>query len=250
MHFTNSRSYIPTENTQNINIGSARNKNYPMMMFRKSTTVHSSKPSPNIPMTHTSNNTTNAISQVDRGTIINKRPLSSFNVKNHIMAKQKQHPQTPPEEIKKIIWGEPFWNLFHLIAEKVKESDFPKVRSDVLRIIFSICSNLPCPDCTTHAVHYLNNINFNNIQTKEQLKNMLYMFHNEVNTRTHRPLFPRDQLDEKYSKGIFLPNLDRFFHFFSMKHNNARLISNDIFRVRLTKNLKEWFQTNLHCFET
>ena len=135
------------------------------------------------------------------------------------------------------------------MAEKVKDSEFPKVRSDLLRIIFTICSNLPCPDCTTHAVHYLNGINFNNIQTKIQLKDMLHTFHNVVNKRKNRALFPREELDAKYSKGNFNVNLDRFFFFFSMKHHNVRLISNDLHRKRITKYLREWFIEQRTCFD-
>lgn len=229
MLFTNSRSYVSTANNDNINVGSAaKNRQHTMMMFKKTTT------------------TTAASSSISTIKNVDRTSTNRSYIKNRITSK----PPSPPEEERKIIWGEPFWNLFHLMAEKVKEGDFPKVRSEILRIIFTICSNLPCPDCTAHAVHYLNGINFNNIQTKAQLKDMLYRFHNTVNARKRRTVFPRDQLDEKYSKGKFVPNLDRFFYFFSMKHHNVRLISNDLHRTRLTKDLRIWFQENIHYFET
>lgn len=237
MLFTNSRSYVSTVNNDNVNVGSVKNTQPTMMMFKR-TTVSSSKKTD---------------SHTKEAPVSNTLPVPQPTHKKRYNAfAQSRIPKqpTPPVEERKILWGEPFWNLLHLIAEKVKEEEFPKVRAEILRIIFTICSNLPCPDCTSHAVHYLNGINFNNIQTKIQLKDMLHRFHNAVNVRKHRPLFPRDQVDEKYAKGNFKANLDRFFYFFSMKHHSVRLITNDLHRSRITKNLRLWFQENIHCFET
>lgn len=152
-------------------------------------------------------------------------------------------------ESKKIRWGEPFWNLFHMMAEKVKESEFPKIRVELLNLIYTICTNLPCPDCTQHATHYLNGINFNAIHTKEQLKTMLYEFHNAVNARKGYPLFPRDQLDEKYQYSRVVPIMETFLFFYRQKHHSVRLMADDLHRQRMAKNFTEWFQANLHCFQ-
>lgn len=149
---------------------------------------------------------------------------------------------------KRILWGEPFWNLFHVLAEKVKESEFPKIRKELLNIIYTICTNLPCPDCTQHAVQYLNGINFNHIQTRDQLKDMLYHFHNAVNARKGYPLFPRDELDPRYTKAVFIPNVERFLYFFKLRHHSVRLMADDLHRQRLAKQIAEWIKTHFHCF--
>jgi hypothetical protein len=62
--------------------------------------------------------------------------------------------------VKKMKWGEPIWNLFHVLAEKVKEETFANIREELLNIIYTICANLPCPDCANHATTYMNNINY------------------------------------------------------------------------------------------
>lgn len=151
-------------------------------------------------------------------------------------------------ESKKIKWGEPFWNLFHVLAEKVKESEFQRIRVDFLNFIYLICSNLPCPDCTTHAVHYLNGINFNAIMTKDELKNMLFNFHNNVNARKGYPLFPRCELENKYKSGNTSLIIDTFLLHFKSRPYSVRLFTDTLHRERVLKNIIIWFEKNITCF--
>jgi hypothetical protein len=53
----------------------------------------------------------------------------------------------PAETPKKVKWGKPIWYLFHTLSVKVKDSEFAKIRSELLMHIYTICVNLPCPDC-------------------------------------------------------------------------------------------------------
>jgi hypothetical protein len=145
-------------------------------------------------------------------------------------------------------WGEPTWFLFHTLAEKVKEDMFAQIRVDLLNIIYTICNNLPCPDCANHATEYLNKINFKSIRTKEQLKNLLYVFHNEVNARKGYPLFPRSELDEKYSKSITVRIVQNFMVHFEDKYTSIRMIARDMYRNRISIQLKQWFNSNIHLF--
>ena len=95
--------------------------------------------------------------------------------------------QPPIENVpKKVKWGEPTWFLLHTLSVKVKESEFKNIRVELLNQIYAICTNLPCPDCANHAKNYLDGINFNTIQTKEDLKMLLYTFHNNVNKRLNK----------------------------------------------------------------
>ena len=84
---------------------------------------------------------------------------------------------------KQMKWGEPVWFFLHTISHKIKDDSFVQMRSDLLKYIYTICTNLPCPDCSNHAKTYLNGINFNNIKTKTDLQIMLFEFHNSVNAR-------------------------------------------------------------------
>jgi hypothetical protein len=150
----------------------------------------------------------------------------------------------------KMTWGEPIWFLFHTLAQKVKEESFPIIRLELLNSIYSICSNLPCPICTNHAVEYLDKINFNTINSKDQMIQMLYLFHNEVNKRKNLDLFNFDDLKTKYSKAITINIIQNFMIHYDVKSKNMRMIANDFHKKRLVSNLKAWFNANIIHFES
>ena len=158
------------------------------------------------------------------------------------------NPDIAPPKKKSMKWGEPTWFLFHTLAEKVKDEAFPYIRTELLTIISTICKNLPCPDCAGHATEYINGINFNNIQTKEQLKDMLYVFHNVVNQRKMFPLFPREQLESKYSQANTIAIIQNFMVHFQDKHASIRMIANDFHRNNIADQMKKWFNENIQYF--
>ena len=167
----------------------------------------------------------------------------------HAIERKEQRILEVQSESKKIKWGEPFWNLFHVLAEKVNENDFLRIRVDFLNIIYTICSNLPCPDCTNHAVHYLNGVNFNTIKTKDDLKTLFFNFHNSVNARKGYPIFQRGDLDAKYKSGNLLAIIENFLMHFKTRPYSVKLFTETLHRDRITKTLIAWFRSNLSCFQ-
>jgi hypothetical protein len=163
---------------------------------------------------------------------ISPRPSSSTSV---------AEPTVTDPNKKSMKWGAPTWFLFHTLAEKVKPEYFPEIRKELLNIIYTICTNLPCPYCAKHATQYLNNINFNTIDTKDALKFMLHRFHNEVNRRKNVPEFPIDQLSAKYSVANTINIIHYFMPYFEDKHRNMKLIADDLHRSQVAMQLKAWF---------
>jgi len=159
--------------------------------------------------------------------------------------------QIPPpiDPVKKVKWGEPTWFLLHTLSIKIKESEFKNIRIDLLNRIYAICVNLPCPDCANHAKTYLDNINFNSIKTKEDLKMLLYRFHNDVNKRKGYPYFPYDKFDEKYSLAITNNIIQNFMFHFSDRNRSLKLLATDLHRSQLCKVLKEWFNEKINSFD-
>ena len=186
-----------------------------------------------IPIQKTNTITPFATRQVQRQTVIT--PVTPVDVST-----------TTPKKMK---WGEPTWFLFHTLAQKVREETFQVIRTELLNIIYTICNNLPCPDCAKHATVYMNGINFASIQSKEQLKDLLFTFHNEVNKRKSIPLFNRGDLDAKYNVANLVPIIQNFMKHFRDKHASIHMIANDLHRKRLSIKLSEWFQSNLNYFE-
>lgn len=152
---------------------------------------------------------------------------------------------TKPKQMK---WGEPVWFFLHTLAHKVKDDNFAMLRADILKHIYTICTNLPCPDCSMHAKNYLGGINFNNIRTKMDLKNMLFEFHNSVNARKGFAEFSKHELDKKYDSANFNAIINYFISAFLDKHASPRMISDDIYRTRLTQIIKKWLIDNLSKF--
>ena len=64
------------------------------------------------------------------------------------------------------LWGKYTWILFHWIAENIKQEHFDSERTNLINIIQSICSNLPCPSCQEHANEYLRLRPLNKVRTK------------------------------------------------------------------------------------
>lgn len=151
---------------------------------------------------------------------------------------------------KKMKWGEPTWYLFHALAEKVKEERFQAIRGELLNTIYVICKNLPCPLCANHATQYMNAINFNTIQTKQDLIDLLWNFHNEVNKKKNFPVFPYEQLSEKYSRANLINIIQVFMLHFKDKHASLRMIADDMYRQQISAKMQEWFRHNIQSFNT
>lgn len=148
----------------------------------------------------------------------------------------------------KMVWGKPTWYMLHTMAEKIKVEHFPRLRLELLNIIVRICNNLPCPDCANHATAYMNRMNFDNIQTKEQLKLMLYQFHNHVNTKKNYPLFPMNQLDSTYQQANTTNIITNFFHHFSKTNYSGRMGTENFHRTRTVRDIKGWLKMNGQYF--
>ena len=151
-------------------------------------------------------------------------------------------------KIKEMTWGEPTWFFFHTLAEKIKEEYFSDLRDILLRYITRICNNLPCPDCTSHASNYLRSVNFDNIQTKEDLKHMLWKFHNVINQRKGYMLFPYEDLNTKYSSAITMNIVRNFFYHYSRKQYNVRLSMDNLNRRNILKEMQLWLEKNADKF--
>ena len=168
---------------------------------------------------------------------INKQPVQTI----------QEVPEEPQK--KKMKWGEPVWFFFHTIAEKVKPESFSIIRMELLQLVTSICRNLPCPTCSEHATKYLENTNINTVKTKEQLIEFFYTFHNEVNKRKGFAQFPRELLQEKYSKANTLNIINHFLVNLLDKSYSIRMIADDFHRKRLVDDIKKWLAANFQHFQ-
>jgi hypothetical protein len=149
---------------------------------------------------------------------------------------------------KQMIWGEPTWFLFHTLAEKVRDDRFDQIKNGLFSHIVAICGILPCPICAQHASEYMRRVQINAIRNKKDLKDLLFNFHNEVNSRKGFSLFSRDDLDEKYSKANTANIIKYFMAVIQKKSNNVTAIATDMYKMRIVNLFKSWLNTNIENF--
>ena len=128
--------------------------------------------------------------------------------------------------MEKNLWGPAIWYFFHGIAEKINPDCFLEQKNNLFQILNIVCDNLPCPDCSEHAINEIKKINIQNITTKDIYKQLLLEFHNRVNTRLKKPSFTQEELDKKY-KTI---NIQAMMHNFNIAYNtniyNEKMLQN------------------------
>jgi hypothetical protein len=157
-------------------------------------------------------------------------------------------PPPPPSNVGKVKWGPAVWFFLHTVSVKIKDEAFQSLRTELLSHIYAICCNLPCPECSNHAKAYLDGINFNTIQTKYDLKKMLWAFHNSVNQRKGYTFFPFEQVDETFLKAITNNIFINFIAHFSDRNRSLKLLPTDLHRSRLCNTLKLWLNSNINAF--
>jgi len=148
---------------------------------------------------------------------------------------------SPPE-----VWGPPIWTLFHVLAEKINENAYPFFVKQLFDVIKMICSALPCPECTQDAIIFLGKIKLQDLKTKNDFKNMIYIFHNHVNVKKRKPLYNYSNL-EKYKKYNIINVLNRFISVYHTR-GNMNLLAESFRRQLIVKNIKNWFNRNFRIF--
>ena len=81
---------------------------------------------------------------------------------------------------KNLPWAHATWHLFHLLPARISDNDFLIHKKIILSFITKCCSKLPCPYCKNHAQNYLRRYPVERINSREQLEEYLYNFHNNA----------------------------------------------------------------------
>lgn len=145
-------------------------------------------------------------------------------------------------------WGNACWYLFHTLAFKLKEKEEKEYVPILLKHILSICSNLPCPECSNHAVNILKKLNVKAVTTKEKMIEALLIFHNIVNGRLGKKAFTRKEHDELYSRANLFSICNNFFRVMSVSLQNEKALLNNFHRKKNVKEFDAWIRSNIHMF--
>jgi hypothetical protein len=145
------------------------------------------------------------------------------------------------------VWGPPTWTLLHTLAEKIHEDDFNKLMPQMIGLIKRICSYLPCPDCSQHATHFLAKLKSDQVSTKINFKNTMYLFHNMVNARKKKSLYNYANMNVYQNL-----NIANVFNNFVSVYNtkgNMKLLTESFQRTLIVKDLKRWLMNNINSFK-
>lgn len=184
------------------------------------------------------------LSTMNMGFISQNTLLPTPSVETMSLSDTVNNPTVKPRDMP---WAQPTWILLHTLAEKVDNEHFSEIRTGLLNIIYTIVTLLPCPICAQHGKEFLDGINFNTIVTKDNLKYLLFDFHNLVNNKKQYPTFQYPDL-VKYESAITVNVIQHFMTFFSKNSGSIRLIADDLYRKRMTLELKRWFNENIQYF--
>lgn len=136
-------------------------------------------------------------------------------------------------------WGNISWILMHSLAQKVTENKFLNCKQILIRIIFDICNNLPCPDCREHANKLLKTSNINKISNKKELISFLCEFHNIVNKKLKKPTKNIEEVEKKYSGAKLNMIVITFFKVYNSVIYNEKMLADSFRRKIFLKKLLE-----------
>lgn len=183
--------------------------------------------------------------------LLNRGSLSIFNFNNNIkpQGQMNQMIRNTLNDSQTMKWGKPTWYLLHTLSIKIKDEKFNELKSDLLQYIYIICCNLPCPYCAQHAKQHLDSINFNSINTKSELIDILYSFHNQVNKNKGYDLFNHNDLISMYSKANTTNIINNFIYYYSDNYRSPKLMANDLSRKTSLKQFRQWISNKINHFD-
>ena len=151
--------------------------------------------------------------------------------------------------MKKAEWGPIIWNLLHCITIKIKEDQFDNEKTNIIKMIENICSNLPCPMCASSAMKILKTKKISSVQNKNQLIFFIFLLHNEVNKKTKKRI-AKKEIIEIYKKHNFINILNNYYNL--MNHRlkyNERLMYMIHRRKTFIHTYRNYFKNNINKFD-
>jgi len=145
------------------------------------------------------------------------------------------------------IWGPPIWIFFHTLTVKLKEDHYNKVGKILFNYIKRICTLLPCQECSLHSRMFFTKIKDPTVNSKLNLINAIYLFHNAVNERKHKQLYKYEDVVPNYSSVNLINAYNNFAKVYNTK-GNLNQINESFHRQRLLLEFKKWLMLNISSF--
>ena len=143
-------------------------------------------------------------------------------------------------------WGPSTWIFLHTLVAKIKPEKYTEIFNKLYSLIIQICTFLPCPECSKHALAFFKSVKPSNLKEKHELVGLLYVFHSKVNGRLNKTIFPYEEI-KKYEE----TNLIQAFNDFSKNYNtngDLTVLADSLHRTRVRNEIKKWLIQHIDCF--
>jgi len=144
-------------------------------------------------------------------------------------------------------WGNAMWYFIHTLTYKLKDEHSDK-SYEIMKLIYNICINTPCPTCSEDAKQTLNNLNMNKIKKREDLIRVMFEFHNIVNNKLNKTEFTMKEFNNKYEKANTLNIFNYFIILMNKKINNEKAMVYTLNRKIAINNIYNYIYKNNNYF--
>ena len=150
--------------------------------------------------------------------------------------------------MKKAEWGPIVWKALHCITLKIKDEVFEKEKNNIIKIISNICSNLPCPQCASHASGFINKYKIKNVKNKDELIKYVFLMHNNVNKRLKKKIYNFDEI-EIYNNYDIKTVLGDYYRMNVNLRTTERMMLHNYHRRAFISEFYNYFNRNITNFD-
>ena len=150
--------------------------------------------------------------------------------------------------MKKSEWGPCIWKTIHCLTIQIKNEHFEQIKKELIHIIVQICSNLPCPICSSHASLFIRKHRIQSIKTKDHLIRFFFHLHNEVNKRLKKKPFSYEDVINTYKNENIKQTLSAYYNLNHQIKFSERLMNHGYHRKLFLENFKRFVRSNIELF--
>jgi len=145
----------------------------------------------------------------------------------------------------KSVWGPATWTMLHCLVLKIKD-DANNIEQ-LKTMISSICENLPCPYCASHARTILQKSNFSRIQDVLSLRVFIFQFHNKVNEKLKKPQMEYSAHLERYKNSNLVDVINTFIQAYN-NNSGTTMMLYSFHKKQVTQQLRNYFKSYAHLY--
>ena len=101
--------------------------------------------------------------------------------------------------MKQSTWGPTYWSFLHILSISFPEQPTDQQRTHFRSCLEHLSQIMPCEQCRIHMTAYLKGVVWSEVLTsRETCMRFLWEFHNDVNKRLGKSIYPWDQFLDTY----------------------------------------------------